>query len=111
VWYGAPENLNFGVFWVLTNRIRTLIARGLTAPVTVTTAAVKELTAVITVPIQSSDKSAGNESGKVFISHKYDNGKGKLETYFCCYYALRRGAYPEISGRNPPETGSNPESW
>jgi len=109
VWYGAPENLNFGVFWVLRNRSRTLIARGLTTPVTVTTAAVKELTAVITVPVHSSDKSAGNESGKVFISHKYRQRKiGNVFLLLLCSLA---GAYPEISGRNPPETGSNPESW
>ena len=47
-----------------------------------TTAAVKELTAVITVPVHSSDKSAGNESGKVFISHKYRQRKAKIGNVF-----------------------------
>ena len=47
---GAPESLYFGVglYWVLGNHVRTLIAGGLTTPVTV---AIVALTAVIMVQI------------------------------------------------------------
>ena len=45
---GAPESLYFGVYWVLGNHVRTLIAGGLTKPVTV---AIVVLTAVIMVQI------------------------------------------------------------